>query len=274
MKDLSNENVIHINNNGMQFLQFRSLLKYSDKIKHAYSLGIDKNYRTGRINSKLDRSDLKSALNFYNKLCKSANMDFDGIVKCGQRHTDKVISIYEAGENGPIVDPEFIADGLITDKEKIVLTTTNADCILILMYDPIKNVIANIHSGWRGTVQRISVKAIEKMKNEYGCDPKDILCCICPSIRKCHFEVDKDVKDIFEVEFTDINEKFIFEKIPEMKWTIDTVIINKVILRNAGVLENNIIDSQICSVCNSDLIHSYRVEKKNFGLSTAMIEKI
>ena len=69
---------------------------------------------------------------------------------------------------------------------------------------PVKKAIANTHSGWKGTIQRIAVKTVEKMIKEFECNPKDIICCICPSIRKCHFEVEKDVKDMFENEFKDL----------------------------------------------------------------------
>lgn len=102
------------------------------------------------------------------------------------------------------------------------------------------------------------------MIKEFECNPKDIICCICPSIRKCHFEVEKDVKDMFENEFKDLENlnNIIEEKIPNAKWNIDTVLINEMILEKQGLKKENIIDSGICSVCNSDLIHSYRVEKR------------
>src|SRR5699024_10773194 len=142
--------------------------------------------------------------------------------------------------------------GLITNKKDIILETTNADCILLLFYDPVKEVIANTHSGWKGTIQRISVKTVEKMKKEFGCNPEDIICCICPSIRKCHFEVDRDVKEMFENEYKDLKNDqlcdIIQEKIPNEKWNIDTVLINKIILQNAGLKKDNIVDSGICSV--------------------------
>ena len=92
----------------------------------------------------------------------------------------------------------------ITNKKDIALATTNADCILLLFFDPVNKVIANVHSGWRGTIQRISVKTVQKMVNKFNCKPENIICCICPSIRKCHFEVENDVKEIFEKEFKDL----------------------------------------------------------------------
>ena len=140
-----------------------------------------------------------------------------------------------------------------------------------MFFDPVKTAIANVHSGWKGTLQRISVEVVEKMQKEYGSNSKDISWCICPSIRKCHFEVEKDVQTLFENEFKDLKLDEIIERKSENKWLIDTVKINEEILQKAGLKKENIIDCGICSVCNSDLIHSYRVEKEKYGLSTAII---
>lgn len=276
--DLSNENIIHVNKNGVQYIQFRKLLEYSDIIRHAYSLGTDMNFRTAKVNKQqLSRNEYELAINSYKNLCDSIGSNYINTVKTNQNHTD---TIKIANKKIKEDEPDFNlteyneTDGIVTNKKNLILSTTNADCILLLLFDPIKKVIANVHSGWRGTLQRISTKAIEKMKKEYYCEPKDIICCICPSIRKCHFEVEKEVKDMFEKEFKGIIEKndIITETISSKKWTIDTVLINQVILEEKGLKKENIIDSKICSVCNSNLIHSYRVEKERYGLETAIIE--
>ncbi len=276
--DLSNENIIHVNKNGVQYIQFRKLLEYSDIIRHAYSLGTDVNFRTAKVNKqKLSRNEYELAINSYKNLCDSIGSNYINTVKTNQNHTDTIkIANKKIKEDEPDFNLEEYkeTDGIVTNKKNLILSTTNADCILLLFFDPIKKVIANVHSGWRGTLQRISTKAIEKMEKEYNCEPKDIICCICPSIRKCHFEVEKEVKDMFEKEFKGIIEKndIITETILNKKWTIDTVLINQVILEEKGLKKENIIDSKICSVCNSNLIHSYRVEKERYGLETAIIE--
>lgn len=276
--DLSNENIIHVNKNGVQYIQFRKLLEYSDIIRHAYSLGTDVNFRTAKVNKqKLSRNEYELAINSYKNLCDSIGSNYINTVKTNQNHTDTIkIANKKIKEDEPDFNLEEYkeTDGIVTNKKNLILSTTNADCILLLFFDPIKKVIANVHSGWRGTLQRISTKAIEKMEKEYNCEPKDIICCICPSIRKCHFEVEKEVKDMFEKEFKGIIEKndIITETILNKKWTIDTVLINQVILEEKGLKKENIIDSKICSVCNSNLVHSYRVEKERYGLETAIIE--
>ena len=277
--DLTNKNVIHVKKNGTEYLQFRKLLEYNDIISHAYSLGIDKNYRTARANKeKLSKEEYDNAIKDYKTLCDAIGVDYINLVKTNQTHTDNVkIVNNKILKNAPDfnLDEYKETDGLITNKQNIVLSATNADCILLLFFDPVKKVIANVHSGWRGTLKRISVEAVEKMVKEFGCREQDIICCMCPSIRKCHFEVDKDVKDMFEQEYKNtkgINlEEIIEEKIKDKKWNIDTILINRIILKNAGLKEENIVDSGLCSVCHSDEIHSYRAEKEGYGLNTALI---
>ena len=264
--DLSNKNVIHIKKEGIEYLQFRKLLDYSNIITHAYVLGLDKNF--GDIN--------KNIYMDYKILCDALDINYNNIVKTNQTHTDNVGRI---DKKININEPDFgvykNTDGLITDKKNLILSTINADCILLLFFDPVKKVIANIHSGWKGTLKRISVKAVQKMQKEYRCNPEDIICCICPSIRKCHFEVDRDVYELFSNEFQDLynNLDEIIEK-TENKWHIDTVLINKILLKRLGLKDENIIDSGICSVCNKDIVHSYRAEGKDYGLATAVISLI
>ena len=275
--DLSNENIIRVKDEKIEYIQFRKLLEYKDILTHAYSLGTNLNFRTSTINKeKLPEEKYNHAINSYKLLCDSIECDYRNLVKTNQEHTDCVKKVNKKIKDG---EPDFnlkeyySTDGLMTDKKDLILSTTNADCILLLFFDPVKKVIANTHSGWKGTLQRISVKTVEKMVEEYNCNPSDIICCICPSIRKCHFEVEKEVKDLFENEFKDLDnlKHIIEEKVPNDKWNIDTVLINQMILEKMGLKKENIIDSGICSVCNSNIIHSFRVEKEGYGLNTALI---
>ena len=282
MKDLSNKNVIRINKNGVQYLQFRKLLEYKDIITHAYSIGTDVNFRTARVNKQqLPENEFNKAIQDYKNLCNAINVDYKNIVKTNQEHTDNIaIANKKINQDFPDINLEEYSktDGIVTNRTNLVLSTTNADCILLLFFDPVTKTIANTHSGWKGTLQRISVKTVEKMINEFNSKPEDIICCICPSIRKCHFEVDRDVKEMFENEFKDLNINKnidIMEKQKDKeKWNIDTVLINRIILEKTGLKAENIIDSGLCSVCNKELIHSFRVEKEGYGLNTAIISLI
>ena len=274
MKDLSNENVVHVKGDECEYLQFRRLLEYESVVKHAYGLK-PANYMTDRVTEEV----FMESVNNYKKLCNAIGVDYNRLIKPLQMHTIEV-KVIEVLEDEMSIEDEKYAniDGLVTDKNGVVLASTNADCILLLFFDPVKKVIANVHSGWKGTFQKIAVNAVKKMVDEFGSNPKDIICCICPSIRKCHFVVEKDVKDMCENIFSYTNQideiiEYVGKKDGVDKWVIDTVLINKIMLKDCGLLQENIIDSGICSVCNCDKVHSYRVEGNGYGLSSAIISE-
>lgn len=261
MLDFSNENIIHVSNNGIEYIQFRKLLEYG--VPHAYTLKRDNIDFTGGAENEESS---------YKKICNEIKINSNTLVKPYQSHTSKVKCIDMVRKREDVKD----VDGLITDAKEVTLTTKNADCILFLLYDPVKKVIANVHSGWRGTYKKIIEKTVVKMVTHYKSNPEDIICCISPSLRKCHFEVDEDVKELFEGIFEFTKQTTDFIKIGEIKenkqkYFIDTVAINKVLLLELGLKEENIIDSNICSMCNSDKIHSARVEGANYKRATALI---
>ena len=273
--DLSNENVIHKKEAGIEYLQFRKLLEYKDNITHAFTIGIDKDYRMPLYNStqnRLTKEQIEENKNNYKKICKTIGIEYNDIVKTNQVHKDIIKNIDKKINIG---SPDFCekeyaeTDGLITNKKNLAICATCADCIIMMMYDKKKKVVANVHSGWRGTVQKVAEKTISKMEELYNCNPKDIICCISPSIRNCHFEVGEDVKNIFEETFTTMADEIIKK---QEKWYIDTVKLNIEMLKSKGLKEENIVDSKICTVCNSNLIHSYRGSNKHNGLEIGIIE--
>ena len=261
--NFTNNIIIQQNINGTEFIQFRRLLEFPN-IKHCYTL------RKNGINIQIKDGDKTELIESYKKVAEALNFDYKNIVKPHQTHTDRVEIVNSANE-------EFEAvDGLITNKKDICLCTTSADCTSLLFYDDNKKVIGDVHSGWRGTLQKIGKKAVEKMKKEFGCNPKDIICCIGPCIKKCHFEVDEDVMKLFQNEFeytnriSEIIEKGRIQE-DKQKYNIDTTLINKIILQEAGLLPENIIDSNICTVCHSDDFHSYRADKEKSGRNGTFI---
>lgn len=256
------EEIIYVEKEGIHYIQFKKLLKYG--VKHAYTLkseGIDFSF-----------TDMEKNAKSYDKLCKALEIDPRKVLQPVQTHTDSIKNVDK------ILSTEELqnVDGLITNKQEIALTTKNADCILFLFYDPVKKVIANVHSGWRGTFKKIAEKAVVKMMNSYGCKPADILCFICPSIRKCHFEVSLDVKELCEGIFSFTGKTQEFIELGEIvdgdqKYNIDTVEINRILLLELGIKEKNIIDCNLCSVCNGDKIESVRVDGDKSGRGTAII---
>ena len=175
--NLTNENVIHVIKDDLQYIQFRKLLEYKNLV-HCFTLkdldfaGFD------TYEAKKDKVE-----NSYNKICKELNIEYKNICRPKQTHTD-IISKVEDGDEG-IYNPKFYdVDSLMTNKKNKALVLSFADCTPLLFYDPVKNVIANTHSGWKGTYQRIAPKTVSKLVEEYGCKTQDIICCIGPHIRK------------------------------------------------------------------------------------------
>lgn len=198
---------------------------------------------------------------------KKIGIEFKKIIRPNQNHTNIVKVVNESNLNDSFND----VDGLITNLEGIALVITVADCQGILLYDSVKGVIGNIHSGWKGTLNRIGSNAINTMIKEYNCNPSDIKIYISPSIHKCHFEVDKDVKDLFVKEFSDIDISDLITA-KNNKYYIDTVELNKRLFIELGIKKENINSSDLCSVCNEE-IHSYRRDKPNDGRNIVLIEK-
>lgn len=257
------DNIVYIKKNKTEYIQFKRLLEYPE-LQHLYTL------RQNGLNFKAYNGDGKDLEESYDKICKALNLRKTNIVKPHQTHTNKV----EKVANTQQIFNEV--DGLVTDENNIVLCTTSADCTSLLLFDPVKKAIANVHSGWRGTLQKIGQNAVRKMVDEYDCKAQDIICCICPHIRKCHFEVEEDVMQSFKKEF-EYTKKIdeIIEKGKVInnaqKYYIDTTLINILMLEEMGLKTENIIDSGICTVCNSDKFHSYRVDKENSGRNAAII---
>ncbi len=256
------ENLVCIQKNDVQYLQFKKLLNYPE-IEHCYTS------RKNEIDFPLISKNEKVLKQSYRRICNCLNLDENKIIKPHQTHTTNVEVVEEVKELDQV-------DGVLTNKKELVLLTSSADCISLLFYDPMKKVIGSVHSGWRGTLAGISKKAVEKMIDYYGCNPKDIICCICPSIRSCCFEVDEDVKKLFMEQYKDLEQiqNIIQEdniKDGKQKYKIDTVKINEILLEKMGLKKENIIDSNICTVCHSDEFHSYRVDKEESGRNAALI---
>lgn len=224
---------------------FEVLNKYGIKnsfISMPMDLGPNNSNRKKEISEILNTRENKI---FFSNQCHSANVEV-------VRENDSVDM--EKFQNN---------DGLITNIKGITLLTYVADCQGIFLYDPIKKVIGNIHSGWKGVSSKIVINAIDKMISEFNSNKKDILCFFNPSIHACCFEIEEDVLNIFKHKLGSIVEKYIVnikEKNNVKKYYLDLIGLNKEILIDYGILEKNIYVMDECTCCTNDY-HSYRRNK-------------
>ena len=183
-----NDEIVIIQTKDFKIMEFKKLLEFK-KTRHCYTL------RPLDFGTNLTYKEKENeVLNNYKLVCSYLKLDSKNIVRAYQTHTKNVKCIDK--ETGIFPKELIDVDGLITNKKDKVLSQVFADCTPLLLFDNNKNVIANIHSGWQGTLNKIVEEAINKMIDYYKCNPKDIMCFIGPTIRKCHFEVEEDVKII------------------------------------------------------------------------------
>ena len=143
-------------------------------------------------------------------------------------------------------------DALITNVPGCVIGVRTADCIPVLLYDPVTSTVAAVHSGWKGTLNRISQKTIMKMRDTFGSDPHDIRAVIGPGIcRKC-FQVGEEVVNYFKGNGIDIVPIYSWDG-PKQEGSmagghhLDLVEENRILLVESGVRPENIQLSGICT---------------------------
>lgn len=234
--------------NNLKYLEFPELTK----------LGVQNIYTLKELDfSKKDENKNKDKN--YKLIADIFDVNTDNLIYTYQTHSNKLLLIENEKD---FKKDRNNFDGMITNRDDIVLITNNADCILFTIYDSKKRILANLHSGWKGTLGRILENALESFQNRFKSNAKDINIFISPSIRSCCFEVEEDVKAMFVNEFKEIDEKeYIKRKIIENhvnKYYIDTIYLNKKMIEKYNIPSKNIYDSNICSLCNFDKVHSYR----------------
>jgi polyphenol oxidase len=153
-------------------------------------------------------------------------------------------------------------DALITDRTDIALGISIADCTPILIVDVQRNAIAAVHAGWRGTVAEIACTAVAKMIGEYGCDPSAMRAFIGPCAGVCCYVVGEDVASHFA-------EHCLTREGTGVR--VDLKEANRAQLLAAGVRSENIEVSPLCTITESDLLHSYRRDRERSGRMMAVI---
>lgn len=271
-------NTMEINfKDALAYLTFNSLSELPF-IKHAFSTRLG-GVSTGEFNSlnmSFNRGDSdENVTENYKRLCRAVGIEYESLVASAQDHHTIIRKVTSKEKGIGIFRPRDMdsVDGLITNEKGVTLVTYFADCTPILLVDTKNKAIGAAHAGWRGTVAQIGRVIIEKMREEYGTDPKDIIATIGPTINKCCYEVDKPVADKFtEIKGTDPS-KFV-NNIGGGKYMIDLLETNRQILLSSGVQSTNITLSDVCTKCNCDLVWSHRATGGKRGGMCALLELV
>jgi len=214
------------------------------------------------------------------------------VVALRQIHSDIVHLVgaakFPQGENAPK------GDALITREPGVLLTTQAADCVPILLADTKQRAVAAIHSGWRGTAQRIAEKTLGRMQMEFGTRAQDVIAALGPGIGGCCYEVGHEVVKEFTAKFPNARDWFTGpidalengdndpnwlpwltmrppgHAPPAPRTHLDLVAANRGILEGAGIASKNIFSSGFCTACRTDLFFSHRREQTTGRLMAAI----
>ena len=172
-------------------------------------------------------------------------------------------------------NPEFShflkleCDGIVTNQTGLMIAVCVADCVPVLLHDPVKGVVAALHAGWLGTVGNIAGKGVEAMVSLFGSSTKDIVAAIGPCISACCYEVDAPVRDAFKKAGAAWN--LYAKECGDGKWQLDLSGANRQQLLDAGLAPGQIECEPLCVSCTQELFFSYRRDGGDTGRQVGFI---
>jgi YfiH family protein len=179
----------------------------------------------------------------------------ESVAFAGQCHSNRVEVVHMGG-----FTPK--CDGLLTDRSGIALAVSVADCLPLFLFDPVRNVIAAVHAGWRGTAAQIASVAVTKMIDHGGSTPSDVVAYMGPCADVCCYEIGEEVAEQFNERCIARHNGRTFANLKQA---------NFIQLLTCGVASSNIEVSGDCTICAGDRYHSYRREKEKSGRMLGVI---
>lgn len=275
----------------IQILQSRSLARLSWLV-HGFSTrpGGESSFKGDTVLNLgfTDWDTRENVIRNRSKLIEAARARRMKLIGLRQIHSD-IIHVIEA-----VPGEALRGDAAITHVPGLLLSVQTADCVPILLADPKRRVVAAVHAGWRGTLQRIAAKTVGRMQMIFGTLPTDVIAVLGPGIGRCCYEVGPEVVKEYASQFSLAREWFdgpfdgiAAENDPSpLPWLsmappghelpgpsihFDLLAANRAILLEAGVRPEHISSSGLCTACHTDLLFSYRREGGHTGRMMAVI---
>lgn len=212
----------------------------------------------------LTYGDVEETLADRQEFLQFIGIDYKTLVCANQVHGSAVreVSLHDKGKGALSKDTAIPdTDALITNVRRLPLAVFTADCLSILLYDPVQKAIGLVHAGWRGSKDNIALKTIQLMREKFQVRAENLLVGFGPALRNCCYEVGREFKDYFPEGLSERGNRMYF----------DLSSTNKKQLLEAGVKEENISDSGICTSCRNDKYFSYRKEADSSGRIMSVI---
>ena len=255
--------------NGVPFLSY-PMLEETGIVNHGFSTrlgGVSKGCWATMNISTTRGDDPEDVRENQRRIAGAIGVQPEDMTFTNQTHTTNV-AVVKARDRGKRFQE---TDGMITDVPGICLVTFYADCVPLYFVDPVKKAIGLSHSGWRGTVGKIGKVTIELMQKTYGSDPEDIIAAIGPSICRDCYEVSGDVIQQFRENFDEAYWPELFYKKENGKYQLDLWRANERIFTEAGIREDHIAVTNVCTHCNPDILFSHRTTGDKRGNVSAFL---
>lgn len=223
------------------------------------------------LNLGFNRGDERgNVLRNYEILTDTLGMPMERLTMTRQIHEDEVSVVTEETAGMGLTRPmAWQSDAIVTNLPDTPLAGYYADCVVTLLYDPASHSCGVCHSGWRGTAKGILPKTVRVMAETFGARPESMVAVIGPSIGQCCFETDADVPTAMEQQLGAAVRPFVETR--GAKFHVDLQGVNRMLLRQAGLDEENIIVSGLCTYCHSDEFWSHRVTHGERGVQAGVI---
>lgn len=227
-----------------------------------YLAGSDYNFRTATTSPQVVGQEMERALT-------NAGFDYQQVYSASQVH-GKIVAYADGSQGADFALGRYFesTDGLTTDQAGLVLMIKFADCTPILFYDPVKQAIAMVHSGWRSTVQKISHVAIQEMQNRYQSRLEDLMVYVGPSIDQDNYEVGEEVYQAFAE--LGLTQSCLIKGQQAGKYHLSMVEANLALLERAGLSLNQIQVDDRSTYTDPDL-HSARQEGSGYQLNALFV---
>jgi len=257
--------MISVTIKGLSLLQFDNLNRFPEILHFSTTRSggsSEANYSS--LNLGLNSGDSPDqVISNRETLCRALEIDSEKFIFPKQTHTANVKVITEIFLLAGLPERKHYlldTDAVITALPGICIAVKTADCVPVLLYDPERKVIAAIHAGWRGTAQNIINKTIQKMAEEFGSNPADLIAGIGPSISPEVYEVGEDVYSRFDPAFCRETDPVIKEKKLLNLWEA-----NRQQLLRAGVPSGQIELARICTLSDQERFFSARRDGAKTG---------
>ncbi len=242
-------------------------------VRHAFTTkfgGVSKNHCES-LNLGFGRGDDEANVREnYRRLAEELQMDVRRFTLTRQIHDTQISVVTEEDAGTGLFKPlKWDSDALITSEKNTPLCGFSADCVVTLFYDPSTETAGVAHAGWRGMAASMLPKTVDAMADKLGASRDTLIAVMGPSIHQECFETDADVPEAMEKQIGASVRPFVMEK--GMKFHVDLQGIGGMLLKNAGLKEENVIDSGICTMCESDILWSHRKTKGVRGVQAGVI---